>query len=126
MDNAAVGLGFDATDPATRSANFAKLIAQGRSVFLKETFAGNGRTCGTCHVESNNFTIDPEFIRTLPANDPLFVAEFNPALATLERSGLLRSHGLILVNADGFDAQRGFTLRVRSKRASARELICAS
>ena len=30
-------------------------------------FNGNGRTCGTCHVESNNFTIDPEFISTLPA-----------------------------------------------------------
>lgn len=111
VDEPAVAHGFDATDPATRYANFAKLIAQGRRLFLKETFGGNGRTCGTCHVESNNFTIDPESIAALPPNDPLFLAEFNPALTTLERSGLLRSHGLILVNADGFDAQRGFTLR---------------
>ena len=35
-------------------------IAQGRQLFLKETFEGNGRTCGTCHVETNNFTVDPD------------------------------------------------------------------
>ena len=33
------------------------------SLFLNETFAGNGRTCGTCHVETNNFTVDPELHR---------------------------------------------------------------
>jgi cytochrome c peroxidase len=111
VDDPGAALGFDPRDLATRAANFAKLVAQGRQLFLKETFAGNARTCGTCHVESNNFTIDPEFIATLPANDPLFVAEFNPALAALERPDKLRSLGLILVNADGFDPQRGFTLR---------------
>jgi cytochrome c peroxidase len=111
VDDPSASLGFDPIAPTTRAANFTRLVAQGRQLFLKETFAGNGRTCGTCHVESNNFTNDPEFIATLPANDPLFVAEFNPALATLERPDLLRSLGLILVNADGFDSQRGFTLR---------------
>jgi cytochrome c peroxidase len=111
VDDPGGSLGFDPIAPTTRAANFTRLVAQGRQLFLKETFAGNGRTCGTCHVESNNFTNDPEFIATLPANDPLFVAEFNPALATLERPDLLRSLGLILVNADGFDSQRGFTLR---------------
>ena len=103
-------LGFDPTSP-TRAADFAKLVAQGRQLFLNETFNGNGRTCGTCHVESNNFTIDPEFISTLPASDPLFVAETNPALATLENPDLLRRLGLILVNADGFDPSRGLVLR---------------
>ena len=111
VDDPDASIGFDPIAPTTRAANFTRLVAQGRQLFLKETFAGNGRTCGTCHVESNNFTNDPEFIATLPANDPLFVAEFNPALATLERPDLLRSLGLILVNADGFDSQRGFTLR---------------
>jgi hypothetical protein len=24
---------------------------------------GNGRTCATCHPPTNNFSIDPEFIR---------------------------------------------------------------
>ena len=43
----------------------------------------------------------PAFIATLPANDPLFVAEFNPALAQLERPALMRQFGLILENLDG-------------------------
>jgi cytochrome c peroxidase len=111
VDDPGTALGFDPMDPATRAANFTRLVAQGRQLFLKETFAGNGRACGTCHKENNNFTIDPEFIATLPATDPLFVAEFNPALVTLEKPDMLRSLGLILVNADGFDPQRGFTLR---------------
>ncbi len=80
-----------------------KLISQGAELFFEETFRGNGRTCGTCHPASNNFMIDPDFIATLPANDPLFVAEFNPALANLERPQLMRSFGLILENLDGFD-----------------------
>src|SRR5712691_5682167 len=57
------------------------LIAKGREIFFNETFNGNGRSCGTCHREENNFTIDPSFIATLPPTDPLFVAEFNPALS---------------------------------------------
>ena len=55
----------------------AALIAKGRDLFFNETFAGNGRTCGTCHREERNFTIDPAFIATLPKDDPLFVAEFH-------------------------------------------------
>ncbi len=80
-----------------------KLISQGADLFFNETFKGNGRTCGTCHPSNNNFTIDPPFIATLPANDPLFVAEFNPLLAGLERPLLMRSHGLILENVDGLE-----------------------
>ena len=71
------------------------LISQGARAFNEETFNGNGRTCATCHPASNNFTIDPAFIATLPAQDPLFVAEFNPALAELERPQLMRQFGLI-------------------------------
>ncbi|HYZ83827.1 MAG TPA: hypothetical protein VE621_05470 [Bryobacteraceae bacterium] len=109
-DDAGATLGFDPTS-ATRAANFARLVSQGRQLFLKERFNGNGRSCGTCHVESNNFTIDPDFISTLPRTDPLFVAETNPVLADLERPDLMRKLGLILVNADGFEAQRRFVLR---------------
>lgn len=76
-------------------------IALGRQIFHNETFAGNGRTCGTCHRADNNFTIDPNYIAKLPNNDPLFVAETNPALADLENPTLLRKHGLILTNVDG-------------------------
>lgn len=82
----------------------AALIAKGRRIFFNETFAGNGRTCGTCHPADNNFTIDAAFIARLPASDPLFVAEFVPALAkNFENPRLMRAFGLILENLDGFD-----------------------
>lgn len=80
-----------------------KLIELGRKLFLEETFDGNGRTCATCHRAELNFTIDPEFIATLPDDDPLFAAEFNPDLAELEKPELLRKFALILENLDGFD-----------------------
>lgn len=89
------------------------LIAKGRGIFFNETFNGNGRTCGSCHREERNFTIDPAFIATLPKNDALFVAEFNPNLKqNFENPRLMREFGLIVENLDGFDdlANR-FTLR---------------
>ena len=103
-------------DPAAspgRTLNFARLVAQGRRVFVNEKFDGNGRACGTCHVESNNFTVDPAFIARLPRTDPLFVAETNPSLAAdFEKPELMRSLGLFVENADGFDDLHSrFTLR---------------
>ncbi len=91
----------------------AELIARGRDLFFNETFDGNGRTCGTCHREENNFTIDPAFIATLPDDDPLFVAEFVPALAeNFENPVLMRKLGLIVENLDGFgDLENVFTMR---------------
>src|SRR5580765_8203343 len=81
------------------------LVAKGREIFFNETFGGNGRTCGTCHRAEDNFTIDPVFIATLPGNDPLFVAEFNPDLKeNFENPKLMRELGLILENLDGFDS----------------------
>jgi len=80
------------------------LVDAGRNLFFNETFNGNGRTCGTCHPAGNNLTIDPTFIATLPADDPLFVAEFVPALGNdFENPALMRKAGLILENVDGFD-----------------------
>ena len=80
-----------------------QLVERGRDIFFNETFDGNGRTCGTCHREDNNLAIDPAFIATLPADDPLFVAETNPALMkNFENPRLMREFGLILENLDGF------------------------
>ncbi len=89
------------------------LIAKGKEIFFNETFNGNGRTCGTCHPESNNLTIDPAFIATLPDDDPLFVAEFMPALKkNFENPRLMREFGLILENVDGFeDLENKFVMR---------------
>ena len=78
-------------------------VALGRALFINETFAGNGRTCETCHRLDNNHTIDPRYIAKLPDDDPLFIAENNSALASLENPKLLRQFGLILANIDGFD-----------------------
>lgn len=79
------------------------LVRRGAQLFFKETFGGNGRACGTCHRAENNLTIDPQFISTLPAGDPLFVAEQNSALSALEDSAMLRQQGLIRENTDGLD-----------------------
>ncbi|MCG8441829.1 MAG: hypothetical protein MI723_08470, partial [Caulobacterales bacterium] len=88
------------------------LIAQGRDLFFNETFDGNGRTCGTCHREEDNFGLTTEFMAGLPDDDPLFVAEFDETLATLERPELMRDFGLILENLDGFqDLENVFTMR---------------
>lgn len=89
------------------------LIARGKEIFFNETFNGNGRTCGTCHRAENNFTLDPTFIATLPDNDPLFVAEFNPALSkNFENPRLMREFGLIVENQDGFDdLENDFNMR---------------
>ncbi len=113
LDDTSGEPGFDPVAPATRAANFAKLIAKGRQLFVNEQFNGNGRRCGTCHVESNNFTIDPDFISKLPRTDPLFVAETNPALAhNFEKPDLMRKLGVFVVNADGYDdLTNKFTLR---------------
>jgi mono/diheme cytochrome c family protein len=91
----------------------AELIAKGREIFFNETFNGNGRTCGSCHPAENNLAIDPAFIATLPDDDPLFVAEFNPDLKeNFENTRLIREFGLITENLDGFDdLANKFTLR---------------
>lgn len=91
----------------------AELIEKGRDLFFNETFNGNGRTCGTCHRAENNLTIDPAFIATLPDDDPLFVAEFIPALKkNFENPRLMREFGLIVENLDGFgDLANTFTMR---------------
>jgi hypothetical protein len=101
-----------ATAISPRTLPLDRLIARGATLFFEETFAGNGRTCGTCHPAHNNFTIDPKFIATLPKNDPLFVAEFNSQLRNLEKPELMRKFGLILENVDGLeDPTRKFVMR---------------
>lgn len=101
---AMIGPGSDAPDAGPGDPRWEALVEEGRRLFFEETFEGNGRTCGTCHPATHNFTIDPAFIATLPPDDPLFVAEFNPDLAELEDPELMRRFGLILENLDGFNA----------------------
>ena len=90
-----------------------ELIVEGRRLFFEETFDGNGRTCGTCHPAGNNLTIDPAFNATLPASDPLFIADTTPDLGrNFENNTLIRGVGLILENQDGFDdLENDFNMR---------------
>jgi mono/diheme cytochrome c family protein len=97
-------LGVCNQDPRVTSSLVPLSVCAGARVFFDETFGGNGRTCGTCHPAGNNFTLDQPFIASLPATDPLFVAD-NPAfnLSTLETSALRMVDALIKENVDGFD-----------------------
>ena len=105
---------------------FDDLVTEGEDVFFNRTFEGNGRTCGTCHPATNNFTIDPAYIALLPDDDPLFVAEYIPELiygdqANLDINGnpqrfenpaLMRKFALIVENVDGLeDLDSIFTMR---------------
>ena len=89
------------------------LAEKGEEIFLNETFAGNGRTCGTCHRPTDNFGLTPSFIATLEPDDPLFVAETNSDLGSnFENPVLMREFALILENQDGFgDLENNFNMR---------------
>lgn len=110
---AALGLVLAACAKAPPAPEPPSLVERGREVFFSETFGGNGRTCGTCHRAEDNFGLPTSFIATLPADDPLFVAETVPDLARgFEAPRQMRANGLILENLDGFeDLDSRFTLR---------------
>lgn len=62
----------------------ADLVRQGAALFSQETFAGNGRTCATCHAPEDSFGLRPATVQrrfgTVAATyDPLFVAEQAPS-----------------------------------------------
>jgi len=87
-----------------------ELVALGADLFINEDFEGNGRTCETCHDFLNNNTIDPPFIARLPDNDPLFIAEQLPDLAStgtnlgaLDIPEVLRAAALVGISEDGVD-----------------------
>ena len=61
------------------------LVAEGRRLFFEETFGGNGRTCGSCHIEPS-FTITPEDIAKLPRRDPLFKGKLDVNKKFIERA----------------------------------------
>lgn len=99
-------------DPRVELGLVSQSVCVGAELFFRDEFGGNGRSCASCHPASNNYTIDAEFIDSLPNNDPLFVAENDPDLEGLERPDLLREFGLILENVDGAEAPESkFTMR---------------
>jgi len=93
-----------ANDPRVKYGLVSQDICAGADIFFRETFNGNGRTCGSCHPVAHNFTLDGNFVTALHTSkpqDPLFVFEdsrFN--LANLEIKDDLLGHGAILENVD--------------------------
>jgi cytochrome c peroxidase len=102
-------------DPRVVAGLVTAQICAGADIFFRETFNGNGRTCGSCHPANNNFTIDSQSVSALHASnpsDPLFVFETNPDLAQLEQPSALLSGALVLENVDDFqDPTHKFVLR---------------
>jgi hypothetical protein len=78
-------------------------VMEGARLFFEETFAGNGRTCGTCHLAESNTTIEPNDIKSLPPDAPLFALN----VPGLEHANRIRQ-GLVLENVDGFNRDPNF------------------
>lgn len=102
-------------NPLVASGLVSQQVADGADLFFRETFDGNGRTCGTCHRVTSNLTLDHRLVVSLPAHDPLFIAG-RPVEAGgvpgLEIPDLLHDFELVLANVDGFDdPESRFTLR---------------
>jgi hypothetical protein len=91
-------------DPRVQAGVVSLTDCIGADLFFRETFNGNGRTCGTCHRVERNFTIDATFMARLPNTDPLFIAENHTdpfQLDQLEIPAQMHARGLILENVDG-------------------------
>ncbi len=67
----------------------------GNDVFFHETFAGNGRTCATCHDPTNEFSMSPQAARTRYEADPT-----DPLFRPIDSDdGRGNSYGMILDHA---------------------------
>ncbi len=106
-------------------AGLSEELAIGADLFFSETFEGNGRTCGTCHLASENYTLpadlsgvseqsplmvgDPDNLNHVPELELCDLADSN------EDCQAIRQNGLILVNADGDnegpDGARSYSMR---------------
>src|SRR6188472_3144332 len=49
-------------DPRVMAGLVGTDVCAGADIFFRETFGGNGRTCGSCHPMANNLTIDVPFV----------------------------------------------------------------
>jgi hypothetical protein len=74
----------------------AKLVDEGRRVFNEETFDGNGRTCSTCHIDTEGYNIFPSSIARLPKKERDLVFAVNvPGFENVE---LIESRALFNIS----------------------------
>ena len=129
------GAGFSlsaAPTPATQSGGAFKMpvasqVAQGQTLFMQETFDGNGRTCGGCHPTADNGRLTPADIQRRFGDvgetfDSLFLSEtsasgfdFGLNLLTIA-SRPTPSSGTDFLNASGGDL-RGIVTSTNGARA---------
>jgi hypothetical protein len=85
---------FDNNNPFDKDT--LEMVDAGRDLFMNETFGGNGRTCGTCHIPTAHYTITPSDIQKLtPAEKALVMAGTN---TQLENPELVNEFALFNVN----------------------------
>lgn len=80
------------------------------------SFGTNGRTCGTCHLEAQGWTITPASAKSLPKTDPLFIFDGSDCLPPgvpnpnpTARSTELLAKGLIRIEL-GIPSNADYTL----------------
>ncbi len=76
----------------------ARLVDKGFKVFTKETFNGNGRTCSTCHIPKDDYTISPADLPTLSAHDRNLV--FATHNSQLENQTLVNQFAMFNITND--------------------------
>lgn len=82
--------------PAQAEVCRVKRHLEGRRLFDEETFAGNGRTCATCHSGDNGtITLEEVAQRLVDPSDPLFIHDGLDDL--LSGTSRIASHATILV-----------------------------
>ena len=81
----------DAQLPPTTKRDF-QCIDEGFRLFTEETFEGNGRTCGTCHIPEENYNIFPDTIKKMSRKERRLVFASN--VPGLENETLVRKFAL--------------------------------
>jgi hypothetical protein len=74
------------------------LIEEGFNIFNNETFAGNGRTCGTCHIGEKRYNITPDDIAQLSPEKRFLVFATN--VPALENPTLVEKLALFNINEE--------------------------
>ncbi len=73
----------------------ARAVDAGSVIFNTEKFNGNGRTCGTCHIPSKHYNIDPKAINTASV-----VQSKNTIIKFIENETLVRQRALFNIGPE--------------------------
>jgi hypothetical protein len=74
----------------------AELIDEGFRLWTEETWDGNGRTCGTCHIPSENYNIFPKTVKKMNRKERELL--FATSVPGLENAALIQSHALFNIS----------------------------